>query len=66
METIPPKCDAVVQHFKRACYQAVLLWNQALSTCPSVPTLNEWGWKIVNEKLSPAWMNIPQASKICS
>jgi hypothetical protein len=43
METIPPTRDALMQHVKRACYQAVFIWNQALSSCPSVPTPSEWG-----------------------
>jgi hypothetical protein len=44
METIPPTRDALTQHVKRACYQAVFIWNQALSSCPSVPTPSEWGF----------------------
>jgi hypothetical protein len=66
METISPTRDVLMQHVKRARYQAVIIWNQALSSCPSVPTPSEWGWEIANEKLGPVWMTIPQAAKVCS
>jgi hypothetical protein len=66
METVPPTRDALMQHVKRACCQAVFILDRAHSSCPSVPTPSKGGWEIVNEKLGPVWMTIPQAAKVCS
>ena len=43
-EKLPPTQDAVIQHAKRAHYQA-LIWHHALEAKPSLPTPKEYGWK---------------------
>lgn len=66
METIPPTCDALMQHVKRACYQSSFIWNKSLLANPAIPSPGDWGWQLVKDKWSPVWMTIPQASTVCT
>jgi len=66
MESIPPTADSLLQHAKRACFQAVHIWQQCVKSCPSVPSPGDWGWVQTGGKWSPLWMTLPQASEVCS
>ena len=66
MESIPPTRDALIQHTKRACFQAVFVWNQCLKVSPPIPHASNWGWELSNGQWNPMWMTLPQASKACS
>lgn len=43
IENIPPTRSALVQHVKRATYQAGLIWGQALIPNPAIPSPSDWG-----------------------
>ncbi|CAH3151254.1 unnamed protein product [Porites lobata] len=45
IENIPPTKAALVQHIKRAVYQAGYCWAQATTSSPDLPCPSEWGWK---------------------
>jgi len=42
---IPPPSAALIQHIKRAMYQAGYCWGQCLEPFPEMPSPSEWGWK---------------------
>lgn len=67
LEGIPPTSDALLQHTKRAVYQAGYCWSQSLVCQQILPDPNEWGWKYDegNHVFTVSWMTIPQASAIC-
>ena len=44
LRIVPPSKNALLQHVKRACYQAGYLWKEALSNI-EIPDPNLWGWK---------------------
>ena len=44
IENIPPTKAALVQHTKRATYQAGYVWSQALVPLPHLPDPESWGW----------------------
>ena len=44
-ETIPPTQAALVQHTKRAAYQAGCIWSQSMLRQIEVENPTEWGWK---------------------
>ncbi len=41
------------------------VWGQSLVKEQILPPAYDWGWNITNEKVSPVWMTIPEASKAC-
>ena len=66
LEGIPPTSDALLQHTKRAIYQAGYCWSQSLVAQQNLPNPNEWGWKSEeDESFTISWITIPQASAIC-
>ena len=59
-ETIPPTQAALLQHVKRAAYQAGCIWSQSVVRLSEIRNPAEWGWEkngdvweIVWTKLSP-------------
>ena len=44
LEAIPPTQAALLQHTKRAVYQAGHCWGQTLLVRPHLPSPTEWGW----------------------
>lgn len=65
IENIPPTQAALVEHIKRACYQANI-WNQALILTPQLPCPSKWGWKQGSEGWEPLWTTLPEASVSCA
>jgi len=65
IENIPPTQDALVQHIKRAVYQAGYVWSQALVTLPVLPNPADWGWFLSDNLWQPLWMTLPDAAKCC-
>ena len=52
MENIPPSQAALLEHSKRAAFQAGHIWGQTLVSEPEVPTPGEWGWEELDKKWS--------------
>ena len=44
IDNIPPTEAALLQHVKRAAYQAGHVWGQSLVIRPTLPPPSEWGW----------------------
>ena len=66
LDCIPPTSAALVQHTKRAAFQAGYCWGQCLVTSPIFPVLERWGWKKGTQGVwEPLWSTLPEASKAC-
>ena len=66
LESIPPTQDALLLHTKRAIYQASC-WRQSLQAQQDLRDPIAWGWQQKENGLfSIKWINIPQASAVCS
>ena len=61
LRNLPPSRDALLQHTKRACYQAGYLWSETISNV-ELPDPTNWGWKrSINGTLLPLWV-----AELCS
>ena len=65
LENIPPTHDALIEHVKRATYQAGHVWAQALNPEPQLPSPGAWGWKRDGQCWIPRWTTLPEASDAC-
>jgi len=61
MENLPPTKAALVQHAKRAVYQAGHIWGQVFKATPVLPSPGDWGWTDPPE-CKPPWTTFPEAS----
>ena len=43
LRKLPPSREAILQHTKRACYQAGCIWQECLEDLP-LPDPKFWGW----------------------
>ena len=67
IENIPPSSAALIQHTKRAAYQAGCVWGQCLLSEPQLENPSDWGWcKNKTGEWEPFWTSLPQASDCCS
>ena len=62
---IPPTKNALVQHVRRAVYQAGHVWSQALTAECALPNPADWGWSSDKDGWTPVWTTIPDADKCC-
>ena len=58
MEALTPTFAALVQHSFRAAYQAGHVWRQSLNQQQQLPSLEDWGWEMVEETYFPHWTGI--------
>ena len=66
IDNIPPTQDALIQHVKRAIFQAAFVWSQSAEASPVLPSEADWGWKRgPNGAWEPEWTTLPDASKAC-
>ncbi|KAK3728106.1 hypothetical protein QZH41_014263 [Actinostola sp. cb2023] len=61
---IPPSRAALLQHAKRATYQAGYCWSQALTPSPDLPCPDKWGW-VFKEGWQPFWTTLPDITASC-
>lgn len=59
-EMLPPTCDSLLLHIRRANYQAAI-WRRCLESQLVMPIPHGNGWKLVNGELEIVWRNIPAA-----
>jgi hypothetical protein len=52
IDGLPPTQAALIQHTKRAIYQAGHCWAQMMTPAPELPSPSEWGW---NKKPAGGW-----------
>eukprot|EP00795_Rhopilema_esculentum_P015999 gene15999-7332_t len=65
-ENLPPTKDALIQHAKRAVYQAAgHIWGQSTLNFQVLPSYESWGWTRKGNEIKPLWITIPEASKAC-
>ena len=66
VSNIPPTKGALVQHVRRAVYQAGLCWSQSLCAEMNLPQPEGWGWTRANNGTwEVVWSTLPEASKVC-
>jgi len=65
IENIPPTAAAVLQHTKRAAFQAGHIWGQCLVPKPFVPSPDDWGWEKCDGEWGVVWPTLPEAAKAC-
>ncbi len=63
---ISPTQGSLLQHTRRAVYQAGYCWSQSLIPMVQLPQPEEWGWKVAaGGTWDVMWSNLPEASKVC-
>ena len=63
LENIPPTQAALVQHTRRAAYQAGHVWATCLQREPQLPSPSDWGWTNESSRWEPVWSDLSQAQK---
>ena len=64
MENIPPSQAALLEHSRRAIYQAGI-WATADQTQEDLPSPETWGWSKYSGTWKPYWTSLQHASKAC-
>ncbi|KAG5899603.1 hypothetical protein JTB14_037265 [Gonioctena quinquepunctata] len=64
MDKLPPTEDALLQHIRRAVYQAGI-WTTSTQTQQVIPSPNDFACNKVLESWVPVWMTIPEVSWSC-
>ena len=59
----PPTKEALLEHIKRAVYQASHVWNQCLVSQQVALNPGSWGWEATDSLWKPFWTPIPSAVK---
>lgn len=54
-DVLPPTCDSLLQHLRRANYQAAI-WRQCLDATMIIPAVSDHGWRVENGELKIVWM----------
>jgi len=67
IDGIPPTQAALIQHTKRAAYQAGYCWGQMFIAAPELPSPSEWGWNRKNKDSvwKITWTLLPEATQAC-
>ena len=65
IEAIPPTREALIQHIKRAAYQAGFCWGQMMICLPELPSPAEWGWVQGENGWGIYWTTLPEATEAC-
>ena len=65
LDHIPPTSGALLQHTKRAVYQAEHVWGKTLIANPSLQDPTEWGWTRDVDLWCPVWSLKSDVSKAC-
>ena len=64
-ESIPPTRASLLQHVKRAAYQAGCIWSQATVCQPHPESPADWGWVKNGDILHIYWTTLPPISEGC-
>ena len=65
IDCLPPTRAALIQHTKRATYQAGHCWSQMLTAIPVLPSPQHWGWERTDNGWAISWTDLPEATQIC-
>ena len=67
VNNIPPTRGALIQHVRRAVYQAGHCWSQVCKPIMNLPLPEGWGWtRHGSGKWTVVWSHLPEASKVCA
>ena len=60
---LPSTLAGLIEHIKRAAYQAGHCWGQMTTPAPKLPSPNDWGWKKkAYGGWDAIWTTVPEAS----
>ena len=59
LRLLPPSRIGMLEHAKRACYQAGWIWRHCISNT-ELPNPEQWGWKLVNGQYAPLWQTLEE------
>ena len=62
---IPPTQGALLQHVKRAAFQAGFVRAQSMVEWQSLPSPSDWAWQCVDNVWHPVWMTLLTAAHLC-
>jgi len=64
-DVIPPTQAALIQHNKRAVYQAGCIWGQATICQMETNSPADWGWKKQGDMCQIFWTALPPIAQSC-
>ena len=64
-DAIPPTKASLLEHTKKAAYQAGYCWGQMLAPSPRLPSPSQWGWIQKEGRWHPFWTSLPEVIKSC-
>ena len=64
VDRIPPTQDALLQHVRRAIYQAGV-WTTSTQAQQVLPSPQDLGWTKDSESWVPVWTTLPEVSRAC-
>ena len=64
MDKLPPTNDALLQHVRRAVYQAGI-WMTSTQMELVIPSPHDFAWTKISDLWVPVWVTIPEASRAC-
>ena len=64
-DSIPPTRAALLEHAKRAAYQAGVIWSQSTESQPETQSPANWGWIQEADVWKIFWSTIPPIATIC-
>ena len=62
-DAMPCTENVLLQHLKRTTYQSCI-WKKALQQIIAAPSINGYGWSIIDNKLEIIWMTVPPAPDV--
>lgn len=66
IDSLPPAKAALIQHTRRAAYQAGHCWGQMVVAAPELPSPGLWGWKRkATGGWEVNWTTLPKATQAC-
>ena len=64
MDRLPPTQDALLQHVRRAVFQAGI-WTTSTEAQQVVPSPAQYAWTKESDSWVPVWITTPEVSKAC-
>ena len=64
-DAIPPTRAALIEHTRRAVYQASCIWEQALTCGTEDISPADWGWKLKDNIWEVVWAKLPPIGESC-
>ena len=64
MDKFPPTNDPLLQHVRRAVYQAGI-WTTSTQTQLVIPSPHDFSWTKISDSWVSVWVTIPEASRAC-